>query len=200
MSSMNSNAGLYHQELSYSKHSPPYQCLAQPWFVRAPHPVYYPRHGCAIEPLICGETVFKRIAHDLKRAKYSVDIITWGFDPGMVLVRGASGEAGQRYGDLLREIATRKDHPVTVRLLVWHDDVFAQNHANNNPGYYGTRFPSIGSAEPGSQRVAPAFQFRMVCAGLRQQDTEHSFSCAGRAHPISRPIVVGRIPAFRLES
>ena len=149
MSSMNSNAGLYDQELYYSKHSPPYQCLAQPWFVRAPHPVYYPRHGCAIEPLICGETVFKRIAHDLKRAKYSVDIITWGFDPGMVLVRGASGEAGQRYGDLLREIATRKDHPVTVRLLVWHDDVFAQNHANNNPGYYGTRFPSIGSAEPG---------------------------------------------------
>jgi len=142
---MNSNAGLYEQKLSYRSNAAPYQCLAQPWFIRAAHPVYYPRYYCVIEPLICGEAVFKKIAYDLKRAKHSVDIITWGFDPGMVLVRGATAEAGQRYGDLLIEIATRKDHPVEVRLLVWHDDVFAQMHSNNNPGYYGTRFPHVGS-------------------------------------------------------
>lgn len=145
MCSMNSNAGLYDQDLSYPENSPPYQCLTQPWFVRVPHPVYYPRYRCSIEPLICGEKVFRRIANDLKRARHSVDIITWGFDPGMILVRGATGEAGQRYGDLLREIATRKKNPVTVRLLVWHDDVFAHYHSNNNPGFYGERFPCIGA-------------------------------------------------------
>lgn len=168
MNIMNKNAGLYGQHLSYPEYSPPYQCITQPWFVRVPHPVYYPRYRCSIEPLICGEKVFKRIANDLKRAKHSVDIITWGFDPGMVLVRGATGEAGQRYGDLLREIATREDHPVTVRLIVWHDDVFAQQHSNNNPGYYGTRFPSIGSAEPGyyseSHQNFNAEWYAQVCA------------------------------------
>lgn len=147
MSPMNRNAGLYDQNLSYPEYSAPYQCLAQPWFVRVPHPVYYPRYRCSIEPLICGEKVFRRIANDVKRAKHSVDIITWGFDPGMVLIRGANGEAGQRYGELLREIATRTDNPVTVRIIVWHDDVLAHGQAHNNPGFYGTRYPSIGTAE-----------------------------------------------------
>lgn len=170
MSSMNSNAGLYDQKLSYRRNAAPYQCLTQPWYVRAPYPVYDPRHYCVIEPLICGEAVFKKISYDLKRAKHSVDIITWGFDPGMVLVRGATTEVGQRYGDLLIELATRKQHPVEVRLLVWHDDVFAQQHSNNNPGYYGTRFPHVGSnAESGfyseEHQNYNAEWYARVCAG-----------------------------------
>lgn len=146
MSGMNSNADLYKQTLSYRKSSAPNQCLAQSWFVRVPKEVYYPRYRCTIEPLICGEDVFRKIAEDIENACHSVDIITWGFDPGMVLVRGASAEDGVRYGDLLKQIATRKKNPVKVRLLVWHDDAASHAQMNNNPGYYGIRFPLIDRA------------------------------------------------------
>lgn len=146
MASMNANADLYNQILSYRKKSAPNQCLAQSWFVRVPKEVYYPRYRCLIEPLICGQDVFKKIQEDLLSARHSVDIITWGFDPGMVLVRKASAEDGVRYGDLLKRIATRKENPVKVRLLVWHDDAASHAQMNNNPGYYGLRFPLIDRA------------------------------------------------------
>lgn len=146
MANMNANADLYRQTLSYRKTAAPRQCLTQLWFVRVPQEVYYPRYHCLIEPLICGEEVFGRIVKDLESAQHSVDIITWGFDPGMVLVRGATAEDGTRYGDLLKKIATRKKNPVKVRLLVWHDDAASHAQMNNNPGYYGLRFPLIDRA------------------------------------------------------
>ena len=149
MGDMNSNAGLYDQTLSYRDNDAPYQCLAQPWFVHVPYPVHHPRYRCFIEPLICGEEVFRKIAYDLEHAKHSVDIITWGFDPGMVLVRGKSAEDGVRYGDLLKKIASRESNPVKVRLLVWHDSVATQHIMRNNPGYYGNRFPNIGCGRGG---------------------------------------------------
>lgn len=149
MASMDDNKDLYIQKLSYRDTGAPCQCLAQPWFIHAQHPIYQPRHACLIEPMNCGERVFGAIAADLKDAKHSVDIITWGFDPGMVLVREGTAEAGQRYGDLLKEIATRKENPVKVRLLIWHDDVASQQKMNNMPSYYGRLYPAIGSAACG---------------------------------------------------
>ncbi|WP_232250963.1 phospholipase D-like domain-containing protein [Janthinobacterium sp. 1_2014MBL_MicDiv] len=149
MSGMNSNVGLYEQTLSYRDNDVPRQCLAQPWFVHVPYPIHPPRYRCFIEPLICGEDVFRKIAKDLQRARHSVDIITWGFDPGMVLVRGKSAEDGVRYGDLLKIIASRKTDPVKVRLLIWHDSVATQVIMRNNPGYYGGRFPHIGCGKSG---------------------------------------------------
>lgn len=149
MSDLDSNARLYKQNLSYRDNAAPCQLLAQPWFAKVPYQTYLPHYRCLIEPLICGEEVFKRIARDLKNARHSVDIITWGFDPGMVLVRGKSAEDGIRYGDLLKQIATRKNNPVKVRLLVWHDDVVSQTLMRNNPGYYGKRFPNVGCMSGG---------------------------------------------------
>lgn len=149
MCSMDANAKLYAQKLSYRRNGSPAQYLSQPWFIRAPYRVYEPRYACELEPMICGERVFGSIARDIKRAKQSVDIITWGFDPGMVLVRGGAAEAGQRLGDLLKEIATRSECPVKVRILVWHDDVAAQRMMNNMPGYYGRLYPAIGSGTCG---------------------------------------------------
>ncbi|KGF79718.1 phospholipase [Massilia sp. JS1662] len=73
-----------------------------------------------------------------------MDIITWGFDPGMVLIRNGGAEDGMRYGDLLKQIATRKENPVTVRLLVWHDNAASYSIQKNNPGLYGCRIPTIG--------------------------------------------------------
>jgi phosphatidylserine/phosphatidylglycerophosphate/cardiolipin synthase-like enzyme len=142
---MEENEKLYKQQLCYNKAVAPYECLASPWWVRTiKHGTYPPRHGCSLEPLICGEAVFGSIAADLLAAQRSADIITWGFDPGMVLVRNGWAEDGMRYGDLLKQIATREENPVMVRVLVWHDDEFAHHHAKNNPGYFGTRLPTIG--------------------------------------------------------
>lgn len=167
MSGMNSNVESYKQNLSYRDNDAPYQCLAQPWFVRVSYPIHEPRYRCFIEPLICGEDVFRKIANDLERAKHSVDIITWGFDPGMVLVRGKSAEDGIRYGDLLKKIASRKTNPVKVRLLVWHDSIVTQVIMRNNPGYYGRRFPNIGCMKSGyfseSHQAYNAEWYGQVC-------------------------------------
>lgn len=144
--SMDENAGLYQQKLCYNKEVGPYQCLSSPWWVRTiKHGTYPPRHACQLEPLICGEEVFKRIQEDLLKAQRSVDIITWGFDPGMVLVRDSGAEDGMRYGDLLKQIATRAENPVMVRLLVWHDNAASYAVQKNNPGLYGGRVPTIGA-------------------------------------------------------
>ena len=145
MGGMNENAELYKQTLCYNETTGPYQCLSSPWWVRtSKHATYPPRHGCQLEPLVCGEAVFGKIAADLLAAKGTVDIITWGFDPGMALVRNSGGEDGTRYGDMLKQIATRASSPVAVRVLVWHDDALAHHHAKNNPGYFGSRLPTIG--------------------------------------------------------
>ena len=143
---MDENAKLYKQKLCYNQDVGPYQCLSLPWWVRtSKHGTYPPRHACEIKPLICGEEVFKSIHDDLLEARHSVDIITWGFDPGMVLVRGARANDGVRYGDLLKQIATRKENPVTVRLLLWHDNAASYAIQKNNPGLYGARIPTIGA-------------------------------------------------------
>ncbi len=91
---------------------------------------------------LCGQESFAKIAADIQRARRSIDIIAWGFDPAMELVRGTKGGTWPRggtspddtsttYGDLLRAAARRS---VKVRLLVWHDPLL--NLAMNNmPGY-----------------------------------------------------------------
>ncbi|WP_374579937.1 phospholipase D-like domain-containing protein [Pseudoduganella sp.] len=113
--------------------------------------------------------MFAAIAKDIANAKHSVDIITWGFDPGMVLVRNGSAENGERFGDILRRISTRTNSPVKVRLLVWHDDVAAQRMMNNMPGYYGRLFPAIGAGTCGfysdAHREFNEKWFSDVCSG-----------------------------------
>ena len=167
--SMNDNARLYQQTLSYNENDAPYVCLSLPWWIKTRHPTYYPRHRCDIEPIICGERVFKRIARDIKKARHTVDIITWGFDPGMVLVRGAAGQSGQRYGDLIKEVASRADDRVKVRLVVWHDDPLSQKQMKNIPGVYGAHFAAVGCGTSGyystDHQEYNAAWFAQVCAG-----------------------------------
>ncbi len=91
----------------------------------------------ALEVLMGGDEAFKRIAADIGAAKNSIDIIAWGFDPGMELVR--SGTVWPRgkdstYGALLDGAAKRG---VQVRLLIWKGDAIAGYKQNNMPGYTG---------------------------------------------------------------
>lgn len=146
---MNDNASLYKQTLSYRKSQSPQKCLTQPWWVRTPEPVYWPTHSCLLEPMICGKNVFGSIAEDIGNAQSSIEIITWGFDPGMVLVRGTSAQDGERFGDLLKRVATRIEKPVKVRILVWHDNLLSQQQMKNIPGLYGKRMPAVGCGEAG---------------------------------------------------
>ncbi|MES2322116.1 MAG: phospholipase D-like domain-containing protein [Pseudomonadota bacterium] len=143
---MDENWDLYKQTLTYNVATGPYQCLTTPWWIRARHKVYEPRHRCELEALNCGQDVFARIQADILAAESSIDIVTWGFDPGMVLVRNGLTENGLRYGDLLKQVASCTDKPVTVRLLLWHDDLMSHGKMKNNPGYYGGRFPTIGAS------------------------------------------------------
>lgn len=98
-------------------------------------------YGNRLDFLVCGEEGFAAIAKDLRNAKSTVDIICWGFDPGMELLRGThcgpldadpghevklneigdidTWPRGMTYGRLLNEITTRPKNPVTVRLLIW---------------------------------------------------------------------------------
>ena len=76
--SMNANAKLYEQKLGYNRSTGPYQSLSLPWWVRTPEKVYGPRHGCELEPVICGENLFRRLDQDIRNAKHCIDIISWG--------------------------------------------------------------------------------------------------------------------------
>jgi phosphatidylserine/phosphatidylglycerophosphate/cardiolipin synthase-like enzyme len=155
--SINDNSHLYATHRQYADMSGPYECLWKHWWIKsAAHSVYEPRKKCELQVLNCGEDVFKAIARDVGAARKTVDIITWGFDPGMFLTR--SGSAGEciRYGDLIKKVATRKENSVIVRILVWHDDIFSHLTMKNIPSYYGGRFPTIG-----------------VCAGYFGEDHEN---------------------------
>jgi len=92
----------------------------------------------ALDVFICGQNAFERIAKDIEAAQDSIDIVCWGFDPGMELIRG-EGEKdwprGQPFGSLLHAAAGRG---VRVRLLVWYDKL-ASAVQNNMPGYTGAQ-------------------------------------------------------------
>ncbi|MGN6317472.1 phospholipase D-like domain-containing protein [Trinickia sp.] len=91
-------------------------------------------YGNALKFLICGQEGFQSLAKDLREAQATADIVCWGFDPGMELVRaGGKWKRGQTYGELLDEITTRPNNPVRVRLLIWGGFV-ASVVQDNMPG------------------------------------------------------------------
>lgn len=109
---------------------------------RKKNPITY---GNALQFFICGYEGFKEIEKDIRNAKSTVDIICWGFDPGMELVRtGKQWRRGQTYGELLDEITTRTKNPIRVRLLIWYDRL-ASTKQNNMPGYTDAKHGPLGS-------------------------------------------------------
>jgi phosphatidylserine/phosphatidylglycerophosphate/cardiolipin synthase-like enzyme len=95
----------------------------------ATHPI---THNNKLHFFICGEEGFADIAIQIAQAERTIDLICWGFDPGMELVRDNLGvwPRGKTYGELLLAAAERG---VQVRLLVWYDELGVRG-TNNMPG------------------------------------------------------------------
>src|SRR5471032_717288 len=98
------------------------------------HPI---THNNKLTVFMGGEESFADIADQIRRARGSIDICCWGFDPGMELVRGngAAWPRGETYGDLL--IAAGK-RGVKVRLLVWYNasaTLLSATNPRNMPGH-----------------------------------------------------------------
>ena len=99
------------------------------------HPI---RPDNELDVRICGEDAFAQIARDIEAARSTIDIIAWGFDPAMELVRSSGASEwprGPTYGELLLKAA--RDRKVRVRLLVWYEAGLAAAKQNNLPGYTG---------------------------------------------------------------
>lgn len=113
------------------------------------HKVVKTYYGNTIDFLVCGQEGFQDIAARLSGAKESVEIICWGFDPAMELVRtGHEWPRGLTYGDQLEQLAKRG---VKVRLLVWYNGV-ASVKQDNMPGYTDARTGPLSSPYEGSER------------------------------------------------
>ncbi|MGK5071648.1 phospholipase D-like domain-containing protein [Janthinobacterium sp. ZB1P44] len=107
---------------------------------KASHPI---THNNKLTLFICGQEGFADIASEIAKAKHSIDLCCWGFDPGMELVRGnsATWPRGDTFGDLL--IAAARRH-VRVRLLIWYDRI-GSPMVHNMPGHsHGTSPWKIG--------------------------------------------------------
>lgn len=101
----------------------------------ATHPI---THNNKLTVHLCGKDSFAAIAKDIAEAKDSIDLVCWGFDPGMELVRnGYTWPRADTYGDLL--IAAGK-RGVRVRLLIWYS-FFGGMKQEHMPGYSHGTFP-----------------------------------------------------------
>jgi phosphatidylserine/phosphatidylglycerophosphate/cardiolipin synthase-like enzyme len=101
------------------------------------HPITANNH---IKMLICGEEGFGAIADDLAKAQHSVDLVCWGFDPGMELRRKPGtwprgDKEKDTFGGILKALATRKTNPVKVRLLIYHRHFTGWLKVQNMPGH-----------------------------------------------------------------
>ncbi|MDF0604554.1 phospholipase D-like domain-containing protein [Neisseriaceae bacterium TC5R-5] len=94
--------------------------------VPVPPPISADNH---LQLFICGEKGFEQIAKDIQSAQRSIDLICWGFDPSMMIIRPEDGEWRQEnsFGYLLEQAA---QEGVSVRLLVWY--TYIGNLIQNN--------------------------------------------------------------------
>jgi len=103
------------------------------WFLekdQATHPIH--DHN-RLEFFMCGQESFNAIEKDIRKARSSIDLVLWGFDPGMELSRdGNTWPHGKTYGELLVEKARQG---VKVRLLIWWNNLVVNRTAGNLPDF-----------------------------------------------------------------
>lgn len=125
--------------------------VTPPWFAKSKN-AYPPRPGNVVQPLINGERAFAAVYEAINNAKKTVDIISWGFDPSMRLLR----PNGERLGELLRRKADctdpkwgwrcGKEAEAKIRILIWKDAI-GNLGENNMPGdgLFGSGGTALGS-------------------------------------------------------
>ena len=132
------------------------------WFAENRHATHPITHNNPLKVFICGEEGFADIATEIANAKKSIDLICWGFDPGMELKRGTSPTwpRGETYGDLLIEAANRG---VKIRLLVWLDTNLS-GITKNMPGHGHGTHPWQTSRPFGEDKVSAQHSLAMLKA------------------------------------
>ena len=113
--------------------------LTMPWF--ASKSKYPPRAANVVQPLINGQRAFEAVHKAINAATKSIDIISWGLDPSMRLLR----PNGERLGTLLEQ---RARAGVSVRMLAWKNAL--ANLKENNIIGDGLAGSGGGSAGAGS--------------------------------------------------
>lgn len=112
------------------------------WFAHRNNPLSPPRPaGNIVEPLICGEEAFGKFHACIERARKSIDIISWGFDPGLRLKRDDA--SSETLGELLKRKA---EQGIEVRVLIWNNSL-AQLGENSviGEGWSGRGGTGLGS-------------------------------------------------------
>ena len=152
---------------------------------------------------ICGEESFKQIAEDIRTAEKSIDIVCWGFDPAMELIRGNRNEwpRGVTWGGLLRDASEGKLNKskakVQVRLLAWYDPVAVRISASNVPGYKtAAKFELNAASSAGlGAAVFPARPVSSLHDPVRVQDQREVFNARWY-----RDVVDGKIEGLSLRT
>ena len=140
----------------------------------ATHPI---THNNKLTVHICGKDGFEAIAKDIAEAKESIDLVCWGFDPGMELVRdGYNWPRGTTYGDLLIAAGRRG---VLVRLLVWYSHLGGrlQKHM---PGYsHGTNPWRTEDSDLGKQQLHAKRSLELILEHARDQRHKKEWNLPG---------------------
>lgn len=138
------------------------------------HPI---THNNQLKVFICGKDGFAAIARDIAEAKQSIDLVCWGFDPGMELVRnGYNWPRAETYGDLL--IAAGK-RGVQVRLLVWYSYSGGKKQ-HHMPGYsHGTSPWRTQESDVELQKLSAKSSVQLIIEHSREQRHKKEWNASG---------------------
>ncbi|MBU7572504.1 MAG: phospholipase [Hydrogenophaga sp.] len=122
------------------------------WFLEAKEDAHSPVfHHNTLRCFIAGEEAFRHIAASIQRARKSIEIVCWGFDPAMELVRDPSHHwpRGDTWASLLHGAAVGRwsdGQPVQVRILSWFD-ALGEMAVSNMPGYVDAPMTPLSAAQ-----------------------------------------------------
>jgi phosphatidylserine/phosphatidylglycerophosphate/cardiolipin synthase-like enzyme len=122
------------------------------WFLEAREDAASPVfHHNRLRCFIAGEEAFRHIAASIQRARKSIEIVCWGFDPAMELVRdhGHQWPRGETWASLLHGAAEGRwtdGRPVQVRILSWFDPL-GEKAVSNMPGYVAASMTPLDAAQ-----------------------------------------------------
>lgn len=140
----------------------------------ATHPI---THNNRLRLLVCGKEGFAAIAKDIAEAKESIDLVCWGFDPGMELNRnGYIWPRADTYGDLLIAAGRRG---VSVRLLIWYSWVGGKKQ-KHMPGHtHGTSPWHTQKSDLVGQQLHAKASLEMIREHAREHRHQKKWNISG---------------------